>query len=91
MSEEIFTFRQCWSATLPPRFQVGHQNEIEQHFDWHLDRIKQFPVSVSPVKRTMRILKDEDDHDYLVMYDQRVIVTGSEEMLQMLKEKWNVN
>ncbi len=32
MTEEIFTYRQCWSATLPPRFQVGYQNEIEKHF-----------------------------------------------------------
>lgn len=91
MSEETFTFRQCWIPTLPPRFQVGYQNEIEQHFNWHLERIKQYPVDISPVKRTMRILKDADEHDSLVIYDQRVTVTGSEDVLQMLKEKWNVS
>jgi hypothetical protein len=91
MTEEVFTFRQCWSAALPPRFQVGHQNEIEQHFNWHLERIKQFAVEVSPVKRTMRILKDADEHDCLVIYDQRVIVTGEDDVLQDLKERWNVN
>jgi len=38
----------------------------------------------------MRILKDEDGHDYLVMYNQRVKVTGSEDVLQQLKGqmKW---
>jgi len=90
MPEEIFAYRQCWSATLPPRFQVGYQNEIEKHFDWYLERINEWNVEISPVERKMRILKDEDGHDYLVMYNQRVKVTGSEDVLQQLKGqmKW---
>ncbi len=90
MSEEVFAYMQCWSATLPPRFQVGFQNELEKHFDWYLERIKQWDVEVSPVKRKMRLLKDEEGHDYLVMYDQRVNVTGEDDVLQQLKGqmKW---
>jgi hypothetical protein len=90
MAEEVFAFRQCWSATLPPRFQVGYQNEIEKHFDSYLECINEWDVEVSPVERKMRILKDEDGRDYLMMYDQRVKVIGSEDMLQQLKGqiKW---
>jgi len=86
MSEEIFSYVRYWVIDMLPRLQVWHQSEAERYFDWYLEQIKQWDVEVSPVKREMHFLKDQDKHDYAIRYDQRVTVTGAEDVLQSLKD-----
>jgi len=88
---EPFEYVQYWSVTLPPRFQVGFQNVIETYFDMYLERIKGWGIEVSPVERKMRVLKDEEGHDSMIRYSQRVTVTGADERLQHVMDMMNVS
>ena len=91
MAVEVFSYVQYWVVSLPPRFQVGYQNETERYFDWHLEQIKQCQgVEISPVERKMQVLKDQDGHDYAIRYDQKVAVTGTEEVLKSLRDRWDI-
>ncbi len=82
---------QCWPTSLPPRFQVGYQNEVEKFFNWYLEQIREWDVEVSQVKRTMRFLKGLDDQEYALRYEQSVEVTGEGDTLQRLRDRLNVS
>ncbi len=89
---EPFEYVQYWSVTLPPRFQVGYQNECERYFNWYLEQIEQCQgIEVSPVERKMQILKGEDERDYAIRYSQRVEVSGEDERLQHVMHMMNVS
>jgi hypothetical protein len=86
--KEQFCLARCWDTLhSPPQEQVYAQNRADEEFDWHCEQAKLLELAVSPIKRSMRIAKDEDEgFPGMARYYLRVIVEGTEQEMQHLKD-----
>jgi hypothetical protein len=62
------------------------QNMAEEEFNFFCEQATLLGLSVSPVKRSLRFVKDEEtEREYMAMYYQRAIVEGTAESIEHLK------
>ena len=82
---EKFTYEQAWSLDENPQEQTMRQNMAEERFDFYHEQAALLCTSVSHIKRSMRMLKDEDDREYMAIYRQQFMCEGTQEAIEQLK------
>lgn len=86
---ERFAYVQGWSTDDPPQYQTVTQNEAERYFQWCIDQMRESGADVSPIERSMTPIKGAyDEKPFRMSYQQSVTVTGSEEVIEQLRQKF---
>ena len=76
----------CWLLSDSARSQVWAQNIADEKFEWDCNQAKLLGFTVSPIKRSLREITDEDGKPYMCQYYLRATIEGPEQEMQHLKD-----
>jgi hypothetical protein len=75
-----------WFPSDPAREQVWAQNRADEQFEWDCNQAKLLGFTVSPIRRSLRNITDEDGRPYMCHYYLRAVIDGPEQEMQHLKD-----